>query len=441
EQPVAAPPPPPPPGQLPPVAVQLIVRRNFGRFRACYIDAVRQKPGSKGRVVVNFRIDPNGSVGLARIDQSEIPHPPFVACLVRSFEALEFPESPGGPVSVTYPLAFGPADGTAPLERPMKGLGVGGFVPPAGPAAAPPPQPWLGDVELVEKAIERADSATALRIAERARVEDPLSPLSYIATADALTAAGRADDAARANASIADLAPNDPASLRMAAFRSLAFPEARTAAEDWLHRSLSVDAASLDAPRIVAELYALRGNIDGALQILDGLLGATPSSRATASTREILRGDIALVAAALAARDGSRRAELERWAAAVGAVLPEKAVFLAAAVGHEAGADLDLIVADISEARATRATPHLATGGKLATTVGPGPEAFISDGRRAYPYDLEVVLTQRDGAFSSGAVSILEHDGRGGLHMIALPFVIQVEKARVNAGRLEEPTR
>jgi hypothetical protein len=441
EQPAAAPPPPPPPGRLPPVAVQLIIRRNFGRLRACYIDAVRQKPGSRGRVVVDFRIDPDGSVGLARVTQTEIPHPPFISCVVRAFEALGFPESPGGPVSVTYPLAFAPADGTGPTERPMRGLGVGGFTPPPGPPAPPPPQPWLGDVDRVERAIERGDSAAAVRIAERARGEDPRSLLSYVAMADALAAASRPDDAARATASIADLAPGDAGALRMAALRSLAFPEARATAEDWLIRSLTLEPSSPDAPRVVAELYALRGNIDGALQILDGLLGALPSSRATASTRETLRGDISLLAAALASRDGSRRAELERWAAAAGAILPEQAVFVAAAVGHEAGADLDLVVADMTEARATRFTPHLATGGKLATTVGPGPEAFMSDGRRAYPYDFEVILTQRDGAFAAGATSILEHDGRGELRMIALPFVIQVEKARVNAGRLEEPAR
>lgn len=139
-------------------------------------------------------------------------------------------------------------------------------------------------------------------------------------------------------------------------------------------------------------------------------------------------------------RDPSRRGELEAWAARAGVTLPERSTFRASALAHETGVDVDLLIEDLTGQRASRAMPSLAAGGALvATTVGAGPEAFLSDERRAYPYELYAVLAKRDGAFAAGAIDIVEHDGKGNLRLAAMPFVVQAERGRVKVGTLDGP--
>src|SRR5689334_9657332 len=60
-----APDPPPrgkPGGRLPPEVIQRIVRQNFGSFRLCYENSLRNCPNLQGRVAVRFVIDSDGSV-------------------------------------------------------------------------------------------------------------------------------------------------------------------------------------------------------------------------------------------------------------------------------------------------------------------------------------------------------------------------------------------
>ncbi len=438
-RPVAASPPEPEPGRLPRETVQGIIRRNFGRFRACYIDGLRQKPGIKGRVVVEVEIGTDGRVALARAASSEIAHPPFVACVVRAFEAIEFPASPGGAVRAVYPLAFGPSDeaGTEPplpSGRPDRPRGLEKL--PELPQ--PPPEPWTGKVKQVGDAIARGDAAGALGLARGHVSVAPNDAIGYVMLSDALRAAGRPADAARADGAIADLAPGDENALRLAALRTLATAGAEDRAEDWLVRSLTLAPRSSDLARAVAELRALRGDLDVALRILDGLLSETPRLSAAVGDRELLRGDLSIFGAALASRDRTRRAELERWLADVGVTIPNEGTFRAALFSHERGVDLDLVVEDLSLGRATRSRSNLATGGALvASTVGPGPEVFVGDARRAYPYGLFAVLAGREGPFAAGIVEVVEHDGAGKLARRAHPFVVQVERGEVKAGSLE----
>ena len=47
-------------GRLPPEVIQRIVRQNFGRFRLCYENGLRNNPNLQGRVTVKFVIDRSG---------------------------------------------------------------------------------------------------------------------------------------------------------------------------------------------------------------------------------------------------------------------------------------------------------------------------------------------------------------------------------------------
>jgi hypothetical protein len=93
-------------GRLPPEVIQRIVRQNFGRFRLCYEDGLRNRPSLEGRVSVKFVIDRTGSVPIASDAGSDLADEGVVSCVVRGFENLSFPEPQGGIVTVVYPIVF-----------------------------------------------------------------------------------------------------------------------------------------------------------------------------------------------------------------------------------------------------------------------------------------------------------------------------------------------
>ncbi len=97
-------------GRLPEEVIQRVVRQNFGRFRLCYEGGLRTNPNLAGRVSVRFAIDRSGSVATAQDGGSEIPDQGVVACVVRGFGNLSFPQPEGGIVTVTYPIVFTPGE-------------------------------------------------------------------------------------------------------------------------------------------------------------------------------------------------------------------------------------------------------------------------------------------------------------------------------------------
>jgi hypothetical protein len=97
-------------GQIPAEVIQRIVRQNFGRFRMCYEDGLRVNPALGGRVAVKFIIDRQGAVSLASDAGSDLPDQRVIACVVRGFQNLSFPEPKGGIAKVTYPIVFTPGE-------------------------------------------------------------------------------------------------------------------------------------------------------------------------------------------------------------------------------------------------------------------------------------------------------------------------------------------
>jgi hypothetical protein len=95
-------------GQMPAEVIQRVVRDNFGRFRGCYEAGLRDNPALEGRVVTRFAIDRQGVVSMVQDGGSSLPNPGVVACVLRSFYSLTFPEHEGGIVTVVYPLALRP---------------------------------------------------------------------------------------------------------------------------------------------------------------------------------------------------------------------------------------------------------------------------------------------------------------------------------------------
>jgi hypothetical protein len=97
-------------GHIPPEVIQRIVRQNFGRFRNCYDNGLRTNPALSGRVVSKFVIDRTGAVSVSQDGGSDMPDRAVVACVVRSFSGLSFPQPEGGIVTVNYPIMFSPGE-------------------------------------------------------------------------------------------------------------------------------------------------------------------------------------------------------------------------------------------------------------------------------------------------------------------------------------------
>ncbi len=98
-------------GRLPPEVVQRIVRQNFGRLKLCYTEGLRKKADLAGTVSTQFVIDRSGAVSkVSRDAATNLPDADVVACVVRGFSNLSFPQPEGGTVTVTYPLIFEPPE-------------------------------------------------------------------------------------------------------------------------------------------------------------------------------------------------------------------------------------------------------------------------------------------------------------------------------------------
>jgi hypothetical protein len=95
-------------GRLPREVIERIVRQNFGRFRLCYENGLRNNPKLQGRVSVRFVIGRNGIVSNVSNGSSTLPDGGVVSCVVRAFYGLSFAQPEGGIVTVTYPIMFAP---------------------------------------------------------------------------------------------------------------------------------------------------------------------------------------------------------------------------------------------------------------------------------------------------------------------------------------------
>jgi hypothetical protein len=95
-------------GRLPPEVVQRIVRQSFGRFRLCYQSGLGVNPSLAGRVSVRFLIGRNGETRQITNAESTMPDATVVACVLRAFEGLSFPQPDDGTVVVTLPITFSP---------------------------------------------------------------------------------------------------------------------------------------------------------------------------------------------------------------------------------------------------------------------------------------------------------------------------------------------
>lgn len=87
--------------------IRRTVVAHTGSLRACYAAEALKRPGLKGDVTVQFRIEPKGQVGAASIVSSTLKSPPVEACLLREVKTWTFPPAALPTEVAGYPLKFG----------------------------------------------------------------------------------------------------------------------------------------------------------------------------------------------------------------------------------------------------------------------------------------------------------------------------------------------
>jgi Ca-activated chloride channel family protein len=284
-------------GRLPPEAVRRIVRLNFGRFRACYERGLTRNPDLAGRVSTRFVIDRAGGVAATSNAGSDLPDAEVVACVVRSFGALSFPQPEGGIVTVIYPIVFS-SDGTRPRVPPALPADTPSFMPPnpVWPTPPPPPPPsiviapsdeaWRGPGDallaklaaavddkpavrsrheaLVRPLVARGRFVEAVAAARRYVDSDPDRAPARELLASALATSGDGAAAARALDDLAELAPrSDAGHARAARAFEAAGDEARACAHWRSLAELVKDGPAKARDEALAEALRCRARVEG----------------------------------------------------------------------------------------------------------------------------------------------------------------------------------
>jgi tetratricopeptide (TPR) repeat protein len=423
-------------GRLLPDAIQLVVRRNFGRFRACYEQGLRGNRKLEGRVVTKFVIGRDGAVSESIDAGSELPDTKVVACIVQAFRELTFAPPVGGIATVTYPLVLHPEPrpddvgervqmrAPAPVRRRSDAVAS---------EPLPPPWPWRGPFGDVIEHLARFDARGALDGAAAAHAADARDVVALLALGEALEAADMREPAARAYGSIADLQPHRAEMLRLAGARLRRLgPAARPLAIELLRRARDDRPDQPSSHHLLAMALLEAGDHERAFDALAEGLGRSYAPRYGAS-REVLVDDLRLVAAAWSAAEPVRSRAIDARAFALGASRdPDE---------RPSARFVSTWETDASHVQLTVAGSGESAWVSYASD-GFGPQSFVVRASprdaEATPFSVKVTLHRRGpaGGDVPGVVDVLTHDGRGHVSVEPRPFVIMTDGASVDLGEL-----
>lgn len=94
-------------GGLSPDQIQRVVRAHEGALRACYETEASRNPNLHGGVVVQWHIDPPGSVASASMVSSTMGNPRVEGCVLRQVKTWHFPSSDSPTDVAAFPFKFG----------------------------------------------------------------------------------------------------------------------------------------------------------------------------------------------------------------------------------------------------------------------------------------------------------------------------------------------
>jgi hypothetical protein len=95
-------------GRLDPKYIQSVVRSNYDTFKRCYERGLAANPELRGRVMVRFVIQRDGTVGKKNIADNSLTDCRVAECVRDGFSGLKFSPPEGGTVTVVYPIMLEP---------------------------------------------------------------------------------------------------------------------------------------------------------------------------------------------------------------------------------------------------------------------------------------------------------------------------------------------
>lgn len=305
-------------------------------------------------------------------------------------------------------------------------------------------EPYTGRFAEVMKYLKEGRVAPACALAESWNAESPGDVLALLALGEAWEAAGEKADAARAYGSLIDLFPGRVDMRRLAGERLERLGEAGLDLAIDTYRKAAADRP--DHPsghRLLAWALLRAGQPEAAFEALEKGVGEDLPSGRYAGVDRILREDLGLLAAAWLRAEPGRRTEILDRLQAVGARLPEEPSLRFVLSWETDANDVDLHVWDRREGHAFYSQKALASGGELFAdvTTGYGPECFAitrPSEKDAAPYRIGVHYYSRGPmGYGMGTVQVIRHDGKGGLQVEPRPFVVMVDRAMVDVGKVE----
>lgn len=87
-------------------AVAKVINSHLHEVSSCYERALLKTPGLAGKIVLEWQITINGSVGYAKTKSSSMQSAAVESCILASLKTWRFPPAKGAGVVITYPFMF-----------------------------------------------------------------------------------------------------------------------------------------------------------------------------------------------------------------------------------------------------------------------------------------------------------------------------------------------
>ena len=86
--------------------VARVINKHLSEVQYCYERALIKQPGLKGKLVLEWTIQRNGSVGRVKQKLATLKSSAVSSCIINKLKRWRFPKPRGGVVVVSYPFIF-----------------------------------------------------------------------------------------------------------------------------------------------------------------------------------------------------------------------------------------------------------------------------------------------------------------------------------------------
>lgn len=86
--------------------VAAVINKHLSEIQYCYEKTLLKEPGLKGKLMIEWVINVDGSVGKVKQQSSTLANPQVASCIMSSLKRWTFPKPRGGIVVVSYPFIF-----------------------------------------------------------------------------------------------------------------------------------------------------------------------------------------------------------------------------------------------------------------------------------------------------------------------------------------------